>query len=272
MEHKTYKAYGRADKPIWKIPYSYNTKSWERDWNHYYFILRRKIMVKKVLSVILSIVLGLSLCLSVFALEDTTQNGDAVYVPVGAQSVSVVEDPEELQKIIDEHHLNVPEGYTLEKVETFVYTEDYHSDPPLQPMPRALLYEIRNVRRSPNEFYYVNEYDSDWYEGSSDLNAGLTTIKETYTRSSSVKIDIDTMIGKGTVSAGVGYSITDTYTKSKTFETKISPRKKVNVRIHTVYQSTQFDIYNQWTNHLVEKDAWTAQPIGLYFAQYTYSM
>lgn len=178
----------------------------------------------------LSIVLGLFSCIMpIQALENAQEK--TINLSSDCQLITVITNQAELQNIIETQQLNVPTGYHLEKV----------------------------------EFYYVNEYDSDWFYGP-------CSVSETYTRESTVKIDIDTTIGNGTVSAAVGYSITDTYVKSKTFTTTVAANKKLNVRIHTNYKSTQFDIYNQWSNNLVEKDAWTAKPIGLVFVQYTYSL
>lgn len=225
-------------------------------------------MFKRFFSLTLSIVLGLFSCIMpIHALENVQEK--TINLSSDCQLITVITNQAELQNIIETQQLNVPTGYHLEKVEIYRYTdadeEQIASTLESTIQPYALLYTIKNVRHSPNEFYYVNEYDSDWFYGP-------CSVSETYTRESTVKIDIDTTIGNGTVSAAVGYSITDTYVKSKTFTTTVAANKKLNVRIHTNYKSTQFDIYNQWSNNLVEKDAWTAKPIGLVFVQYTYSL
>ena len=58
----------------------------------------------------------------------------------------------------------------------------------------TLLYEIRNVRHSPNQFYYVNKYGSDRFYGPCDIS-------ETYSKDAETKHDISTTIGKETVNA-----------------------------------------------------------------------
>lgn len=223
-------------------------------------------ILKCMMSVVLVMALCICSCLWTIAYANTT-NPEIPDQSIDYNQLSVITNPTELKKIIEEQELDVPVGYHLEKVEVFCYmdkTEQKNEGFDENIQPNALLYEIRNVRVSPNEFYYVNEYDSDWFYGP-------CSVSETYTRQSSVKIDIDTTIGNSTVSAAVGYSITDTYTKSKTFSASVASGKILNVRVHTNYKSTQFDIYNQWTGNLVERDAWTAKPIGLVFVQYTYS-
>lgn len=130
--------------------------------------------------------------------------------------------------------------------------------------PTAILYEIRNVRHSPNQFYYVNQYDSDWFYGPCEVS-------ETYTKEVETKSKMDTTIGKSTVKLSVGYSHSEKYTVSKTFKTSVAAGKVLNIRVHANFASAQFDIYNKYNGNLVEKDAWIAKPVGLVFLQYTYS-
>lgn len=218
-------------------------------------------MFKKCLSAIITIVLAFSFSTVAFAAEENEM--EALNISSDCDLISTITSPSDLEAIIATENINIPEGYHIEKIETFIYNDEVE---PVQSQiqPFALIYTIKNVRRSPNEFYYVNEYDSDWFDGPCSAN-------ETYTRTSKVKVDIGTDIGNSTVSAAVGFSISNKYSKSATFTTNVAANKKLNVRIHTNYKSTQFDIYNQWTGSLVEKDAWVAQPIGLVFRQFTYS-
>lgn len=219
-------------------------------------------MFKKCLSAIITIVLALSFSTVAFAAEKDKM--EVLNISSDCDLISTITSPSELEKIIANENINVPEGYQIEKIETFIYNDKVDTiESQIQPL-GGLIYTIKNVRRSPNEFYYVNQYDSDWFDGP-------CSVSETYTRTSEVKVDIGTNIGNGTVSAAVGFSITDKYTKSKSFTTNVAANKKLNVQIHTNYKSTQFDIYNQWTGSLIEKDAWVAQPIGLVFRQFTYS-
>lgn len=219
-------------------------------------------MIKRLLSLLMATVILCLTSITVFAENDSISNQDIITISE-TQLISSVNDPEKLQEIIEKENLSVPEGYYLEKVETFVYSnDDFEFNP--EPEPQAILYEIKNVRHSPNQFIYVNQYDSDWFYGPS-------TISITYSRTNKVEKDIGVSIGNGTVSAAVGYKVSVEYTNSKTFNSSVAAGKKLNVKVHTNYTSTQFDIYNKWTGNLVEKDAWTAKPIGLVFKQYTYN-
>lgn len=208
------------------------------------------------------------LLLSVFtvnamSLYPTTTEDDT---ELELESVTTITDKEELEEIIESQNLSVPTGYYLEKVDVIVYnTEDtINTIPSSSIQPRGLIYEIRNIRVSPKEFYYVNEYDSDWFDGP-------CSISETYSTECSVKYDYSVNIGDSTVEASLGYSKEYRTVCTKTFSTTVAAGKRLNVRIHPNYKSTEFDVYNKLTGNLTEKDCWIAKPIGLIFMQYTYS-
>lgn len=209
--------------------------------------------------------MALSLCMSLGAAGlSSVGAAERVSEESDLQLVSTVTNPEELEKIIEQDNIQVPEGYHLEKVETFVYdgVEPQMEQPIIEP--RAILYEIRNVRHSPNQFIYTNEYESDWFYGP-------CTATETYSQTQEARVDIDTSIGDSTVEAAIGFSISQSYTHTRNYTVTVPAGKAVNVRIHMNYTSTMFDIYNKWTGNLKEKDAWAAKPIGLVFKQYTYN-
>lgn len=222
-------------------------------------------MIKKITCIITVI--------SILLLTVFSTNAQNLY-PIGTkdntelklESITTITDKEELKEIIEEQNLSVPAGYYLEKVDVIVYnTEDtINTIPSSSIQPRGLIYEIRNIRVSPKEFYYVNEYDSDWFDGP-------CSISETYSTECSVKYDYSVNIGDSTVQASLGYSKNYKTVCTKTFSTTVAAGKKLNVRIHPNYKSTEFDVYNKLTGNLVEKNCWIAKPIGLIFLQYTYS-
>lgn len=230
-----------------------------------------KIMSKKIICFITVISI---LLLSVFQVnaisryptitEDNTE--------LELESVTTITDKETLDEIITNQNLNIPTGYHLEKVDVIVYNADnsentlsnsFAAEDTIQPM-AGLIYEIKNIRVSPKEFYYVNEYDSDWFDGP-------CTISETYSKECKAKYNYSVGIQNSTVEASLGYSKSYKTVCTKTFSTTVASGKRLNVRIHTNYKSTEFDVYNKLTGNLAEKNCWIAKPIGLIFIQYTYS-
>lgn len=230
-------------------------------------------MLKKIISVFMVTALFIS-CLSV---SFATERSETIHSIESKDTslVRVIDDPEELCKwATDDVPGDITKSYKLEKIEIFQYntselkyedlisTTHINNSTPFEPM--ALLYEIRNVRHSPNQFYYVNKYDSDWFYGPCDIS-------ETYSKEAETKHDISTTIGKETVNASIGYSFSQKYIVSKTFSTKVAENKVLNVKVHVNYTSALFDIHNKYNGQLIESDAWVAKPIGLIFLQYTYS-
>lgn len=223
--------------------------------------------MKKILSILLAAILFFTYSVYVFAAGDNTSDVN-INIIDNTKLVQTITDKNELQKIIERDHLTVAPNSQLEKVEIFVYEPENNelitnSNMNIQPM-AGLIYEIRNVVVSPKEFYYVNEYSSDWYDGP-------CTVKQTYTKSTRVKANVDTQIGDSTVKAAIGFELDQEFTVSKEFSTTVASGKRLNVRVHVNYKSTEFDIYNKFTGKLVESKAWAAKPIGLVIFQYTYS-
>ena len=214
-------------------------------------------MLKKIISVFMVTALFIS-CLSV---SFATERSETIHSIESKDTslVRVIDDPEELCKwAADDVPGDITKSYKLEKIEIFQYntselkyedlisTIHINNSTPFEPM--ALLYEIRNVRHSPNQFYYVNKYDSDWFYGPCDIS-------ETYSKEAETKHD----------------SFSQKYIVSKTFSTKVAENKVLNVKVHVNYTSALFDIHNKYNGQLIESDAWVAKPIGLIFLQYTYS-
>lgn len=223
--------------------------------------------MKKILSILLAAILFFTYSVYVFAAGENTSDVN-INIIDNTKLVQTITDKNELQKIIERDHLTVAPNSQLEKVEIFVYKPANNesitnSNMDIQPM-AGLIYEIRNVVVSPKEFYYVNDYTSDWYDGPCVIN-------HTYTEEKEVEYNINTTIGNSTVSAAIGYALNEKFTVSKSFSTTVASGKRLNVRVHVNYKSTEFDIYNKFTGKLVESKAWAAKPIGLVIFQYTYS-
>ena len=210
--------------------------------------------MKRIISLVLSMIICFSLVQFSYASDDEN-------VVLKEQYHTIVTNKNELEQIIEDEDIQVPDGYTLEKVEYFAYINEEISDDSsninIEQEPRAgLIYEIRNVRKV-NDFYFVDDYDHDIYEGPASIST-------TYSYTRDVRKSIGVTIGNSTVEAAVGYDITDKYTKSKTFSTTVASGKTLHVYTYPVYRRTAFDIYNRWTDELVESGAYTDQLVGIY--------
>lgn len=223
-------------------------------------------MVKKFVSVLLILTFCIYSGALSYAMNDTNVSNTDIYTEE-PQNICIT-DKAVLERIAQMKNLQIPAGYHLECYEQSFYvgneyvSADNHSS--FEPEPRALLYRIENVVVRTPDFYYVHEYEHDIYQGPA-------TISTTFTQSKTVKKSIGVSIGNSTVKAAVGYDITDTYTVSKTFSATVAAGKYLEVKVYPLYRRTTFDIYNQWTDELVQRDARTDQPVGLYIEQYTYS-
>lgn len=182
----------------------------------------------------------------------------------------VVTDTAELERIVEQDELNVPEGYHLEKVETFVYTEVDDSNAGVikqttDIQPYGIIYEVKNKKNKGDNHIKTDQYDSDWFYGPA-------SISETYSRTNKVEKNVSVGITNAALSSALGYSVTDEYTNVKTFSTSVASGKKLNVKVYTNYQKTTFDIYNKATQKCVQEGASTEKPVGLIFKQYTYAL
>lgn len=218
-------------------------------------------MMKKMISMVLAIILCFSMVVFSHASNDES-------VTLEEQYHTIVTDPNEIEEIIQKENVQVPDGYTLEKVEYCAYidieTANANSNTISEKESRAgLVYYITNVKIK-DDFYFVNDYDHDIFEGPAEI-----TTKYSYTRE--VRKSLGVTIGNSTVEAAVGYDITDKYTKEKEFSTTVASGKVLHVYVYPVYRRTTFDIYNRWTDELVKSGAYTDKLVGIYVKQQTYS-
>ena len=225
--------------------------------------------VKKTICLLLSVCLLICGSLSVYASE--SQNNEWTTDNTEWTSVSTVTNPSDLQKIAETENLNIPEGYHLESVETFIYTDnDSLTDSSASQNTteivsnQGIIYNIKNVKDNGDGFYYSSEYDSDWFYGPA-------TVSEEYSRTNSVKMSVNVNVTNSVITGAVGYDVTKTFTNKKTFSTTVASGKKVNVKVHTNYKKTTFDIYNKVTGNCAQSGAYTMKPVGLIFKQYTYA-
>ncbi len=223
-------------------------------------------MVEKFISVFLALTFCIYSGVLTYAVADTNSSDADIYTE---EPLNVyITDKDALEKIAQMKNLQIPDGYHLECYEqSFYVRNEYVSAEHLssiEPKSRALLYRIENVViRTPN-FYFAHEYEHDIYQGPA-------TISTTFTLNKSVKKSIGVSIGNGTVKDAVGYDVTDIYTVSKEFSATVPAGKYLEVKAYPLYRRTTFDIYNQWTGELVQREARTNRPVGLYIEQYTYS-
>ena len=224
---------------------------------------------KKTICLLLSICLLFGGSLSAYASE--SQNNNSTTSNTEWTYVSTITDPSDLQQIAEAENLNIPEGYHLESVKTFIYTDNDSLTDSFTSQntneiisTRGIIYNIKNVKDKGDGFYYSSEYDSDWFYGPA-------TVSEEYSRTDSVKMSVNVNVTNSVITGAVGYDVTKTFTNKKTFSTTVASGKKVNVKIHTNYKKTTFDIYNKVTGNCVQSGAYTMKPVGLIFKQYTYA-
>lgn len=212
-------------------------------------------------------------CGSVLGVSASTLSSDTQNLPTNMNeewsSYSVVTDEDELAQIIEEDNLKIPEGYHLEKVETFVYTDEDNAYSDVAELteevqPYGIIYNVTNIKNLGDRYTISSEYDSDWFYGPADVS-------ESYSRTNTVEKSVSVGITNAALTSALGYSVTKSYTNTKTFSTSVASGKKLNVKVYTNYQKNTFDIYNKATGNCVQSGAYTLKPVGLIFKQYTYT-
>lgn len=223
--------------------------------------------MKKILCAIAAILLFFNFSMSAYGTSINIPENE-IETDGKIMLLDTVTDKNMLEKIIKTDRLSVPNGLNLEKKEIFILklesNETTNNSGKNFKRGSGLIYEIKNISVSPKEFYYIDEYDSDWYDGA-------CSIKGEYNKKLSVKAKVKTVIGKGTVKNAIGFSLTQNVPVLNNFHIAVEEGKKVNVRTYANYKSVEFDIYNKFTGRLVEAKAWAAKPIGLVIIRYTYS-
>lgn len=221
--------------------------------------------MKKIISVILTVIL----CMTGFLCSVSADTEKTIFETLPKSYSVTITDPDDIEQYITENDLTIPQGATLEKIQQTIYIDEsllpsLYDSSSSAPSPKGLVYEIKNVYCSGQEFYYTSEFESDWYQGPA-------TISTTYSQTKTVKKLIGVNIGNSTVSSAVGYDITQSYTVTKSFSTSVASGKTLNVKSYPLYLRTLFDIYNKWSGNLVANDAYTDKAVGLYIVQYTYN-
>lgn len=180
--------------------------------------------------------------------------------PVGKlpeqELVSTVTDPEELAAIAERDGITAPEGYHLEKVETYVVYADQLSNPKTV-WPYTILYRVGDCYGGGFEFYDASDVvNSDWYEGPCEASVEIMGTENAW-------IDAQTRAAQTAVAA---------YEETALFSTTVPDGKKVNVRTYTRYSRLRFEVVNRLTDQTVEQDVWMARPDGRVFIQYTFGV
>ncbi|WDV47524.1 hypothetical protein PV797_07535 [Clostridiaceae bacterium M8S5] len=215
--------------------------------------------MKKLLIVLLLTSLLLTLSTTTLA-----QNTD--FNPNEINTHSVITNPAELKKIVVNEDLDVPEGYKLVKVTTYSTSQSTPSFIENKNISSVKFFwgtnwSIRNKQCLGDYYFPNNELQSDWFDGPCD-------IEETYSESVSATFSTNAGISASSISAGIGFSVTDSTTKQKTFRTSVSAGKKLNVKVYGNYKKYTFDVYK---NDKKDGTGTAYKPIGLYFRQFTYS-
>lgn len=168
---------------------------------------------------------------------------------------TVVTQPEELAQIAARDGTKAPAGYSLEKVETYLFDESLHVLDPQLAWPYLLLYEVRDCSGCLYEFYrWEDVCSADWFEGPCQMGV-------TFTGPASAAVDAQTRAARSAAAP---------YEESGSFSAAVPEGKCVEVRTYIRYRVMTFDLYNRLTDKCVEQDVWIAMPTGIAAVQYTY--
>lgn len=208
---------------------------------------------------ICSLILAISCIFSVFPSAHAKQENNTV----------LTVDDNLIAFLTEEAAKDVPSGYTLESVDIDIHYNNinpiYQENDVLDNEPRGLLYKIENVRHTTEEFMLTDGYESDYFYGP-------CTINETYTKSSKACLNCSVTIGKSTLKGALGFSFTQEYSNSKSFNTTVAAGKYLHLRTYVVYRRSDFDVRNIWTGEIEQQNAWAGKPVGLAFFQATYTI
>lgn len=99
----------------------------------------------------------------------------------------------------------LPGGYKLTDVTVDVYYNNelavesglFSNANPSPAEPNGLVYKIKNVNHTNNEYMLVNDYESDYFYGP-------CTVSETYTQSRKANLSCKTSIGNSTLQGAIG--------------------------------------------------------------------
>lgn len=179
----------------------------------------------------------------------------------------VIVDPIEIEKIAENHNLEIPEGYHIEEIKyTDVYFPDYNNilynnDENIQPY-WFDSWKIKNVKKQSGDYYFPDSpLLSDWAYGPS-------IFKQIYKESVSASFSSSVGVSASVVQAAVGFDVSESKEFSREYTVDVPSGKKVNIKVYGMYEKHTFDVYK---NGKYEGNGKAFKPIGLKFEQIIYS-
>ena len=210
-------------------------------------------MIKKI-SLLLSLVIFFIVSYqTLFAKEDANE--------------TVVVDPIEINKIVEDHNLEIPKGYHIEKIKytNFYFLEynntRYKNEENIQPY-LFDSWDIKNVKKQDGDYYFPDSpLVSDWAYGPAEFN-------QVYRESVSASFSSSVGVKASVVEAAVGFDVSGSKEFSREYTVKVPSGKKVNIKVYGIYEKYTFDVYK---NDKYNGNGKAFKPIGLKFEQIVYS-
>ncbi|MDT3399180.1 hypothetical protein RKE29_21445 [Streptomyces sp. B1866] len=97
---------------------------------------------------------------------------------------------------------------------------------------------------------------------------GKTTLVLKISDSVSAEWSANVSVTSSTVSAGVGFSVTKTYTVDKETRYEVPKGKRGYVEAYPCYQVYTFDVYNAYWDEKPVGNGVAEKPVGVYFKQW----
>lgn len=248
-------------------------------------------MMKKIVSLLLAGILSVS-CMSTAVLAEENsvsylENRREILMPENAPSVQIGDDSIEvtitdldmIEEYIRLNDIVVPEGAELVEI---VYHQDTENNNEIIESVPEEIYDnkrkaivLRNIVTRPTSNNYIisgeQEYDR-LYNYSNNVTDSYST---TYKQPKSSSFSANASVGNNTVGAGVGFTIGFAEEKTKSFNTSIPPRTKIEVKVQMNYLMKDFDIYDTGifgtsNTYIGHGTAW--RPAGLIVEKYQYNI
>ena len=176
-------------------------------------------------------------------------------------------DPIEIEKIVEDHNLEIPKGYHIEKIKyTNFYFLEYNNtrcknEENIQPY-LFDSWKIKNVKKQDGDYYFPDSpLVSDWAYGPSEF-------KQIYKESVSASFSSSVGVKASVVEAAVGFDVSGSKEFSREYNVKVPSGKKVNIKVYGMYEKYTFDVYK---NDKYDGNGKAFKPIGLKFEQIVYS-
>ncbi len=227
----------------------------------------------KVMSMMLALVMIFNVSAPAFAESIDDRRIDS------KDKTSIITNKDELQRIINEDDIEIPEGYKLLDVVDSIeeISVDFSKDS-LELMQNSAStsnfdevsqtrwfwfwddWKVKN-RQYLGEYYFPgNPLRSDYFEGPCDIS-------ETYTEQVKAEVHTGVNVGNDVLGAELGVSLAQEESVSTHFKTSVPSGIELNVIIYGMYKKYSYDIYK---NGYYRGTGTLYVPSGLYARQLRY--